>query len=123
MEEKQLICVNCPKGCHITVTLEGKEVVDVKGFSCPQGKAYATQETIRPKRVLTSTITIHDGTLDVLPVITSCEIPLDLFSKAMEEIRKIEVKAPIKMNDVIVSNFLDTGANLLAERSIQVTTK
>jgi len=120
MEEKELVCVNCPKGCRVTVTLDHNEVVDVKGYSCPKGKEYAMQETIRPMRVLTTTIKINNGTLSVLPVITDKAIPLDMCNQAMEEIRKIEVNAPIKMDDIIISNFLDTGANLIASRSINI---
>ena len=118
MEKKELICVNCPKGCHITVTLDHGKVTDIQGYTCEKGKNYAAQETIRPMRVLTSTVKLEGGTLRVLPVITSKEIPLDLCHEAMDAIRKIDVKAPVKMDDVIVKDFLHTGADLLASRSI-----
>ncbi len=118
-EEKQLVCVNCPKGCRITVTLENGIVKDIQGFSCPQGKAYAAQETIRPMRVLTSTVRIEDGFLRVLPVITDKEIPLDLCEEAMEQIRQFRVKAPVKVGQVLIPNFLGTGANLVASRSMK----
>ena len=41
MTEKELVCVVCPMGCRITVTLNGDEIVSVTGNSCPRGKAYA----------------------------------------------------------------------------------
>lgn len=119
METKQLVCVNCPKGCNITVTLDNGKVIDVKGYTCEKGKNYAAQETVRPMRVLTSTVKIEGAPLRVLPVMTDQEIPLDLCEKAMVEIRTIDVKAPIQMNDVIVPNFLGTGANLIASRSMK----
>ncbi len=117
-ETKNLICVNCPKGCRITVTLEDGKVTDIKGYTCEKGKNYAAQETIRPMRVLTSTIRINNGTLAVLPVITNKEIPLDLCEEAMDEIRKIVVDAPVSVDDVIVKDFLHTGADLVASRSM-----
>ena len=117
-ETKNLICVNCPKGCRITVTLEDGKVTDIKGYTCEKGKNYAAQETIRPMRVLTSTIRINNGTLAVLPVITNKEIPLDLCEEAMDEIRKIVVDAPVSVDDVIVKDFLHTGADLAASRSM-----
>jgi CxxC motif-containing protein len=119
METKQLVCVNCPKGCNITVTLDNGKVVDIKGYTCDKGKNYAAQETVRPMRVLTSTVKVEGAALRVLPVITDKEIPLDLCEKAMEEIRQLDVKAPIKVNDVIVADFLGTGANLVASRSMK----
>jgi len=119
METKQLVCVNCPKGCSITVTLDNGKVVDIKGYTCDKGRNYAAQETVRPMRVLTSTVKVEGAALRVLPVITDREIPLDLCEKAMEEIRQLDVKAPIKVNDVIVADFLGTGANLVASRSMK----
>ena len=44
MEEKNLICINCPLGCPLTVTLEGGEVKTVSGNTCPRGEAYARKE-------------------------------------------------------------------------------
>ncbi len=119
METKKLVCVNCPKGCNITVTLDNGKVVDIQGYTCEKGKNYAAQETVRPMRVLTSTVKVENASLRVLPVITDAEIPLDLCDQAMEEIRKLDVKAPIKVNDVIVKDFLGTGVNLVASRSMK----
>lgn len=118
METKELVCVNCPKGCRITVTVDDGNVIDMKGYSCDKGKNYAAQETIRPMRVLTSTVRIEHSTLRVLPVITNKEIPLDLCDQAMDEIRKITIEAPVQMDQVIVKDFLGTGADLIASRSM-----
>ena len=119
METQELICVNCPKGCRVKVEFDDNhEIVNLSGNSCPRGKAYAIQECTRPMRILTTTVKINNAPYRVIPVITSGDIPLDLMSQAMEEIRKIEVEAPIKANDVVVENFLDTGVDLLASRSM-----
>lgn len=117
-EVKEFVCVNCPKGCRVSVTLEGKEVLEVKGYSCPKGKKYGEEEAICPMRVITSTVKINHGTLRVLPVMSSDAIPLEKMDEAMEEIRKIQVEAPIQMNDIIQENFLGCGVNLIASRSM-----
>ena len=120
MRESELVCVNCPKGCKITVLLDGDKVKDVRGYSGEEGLNYARQEVTRPMRILTSTVKI-DGAIDrVLPVITDGEIPLDMWQDAMNEIQGIRVSAPVKINDVISENFLGTGVNLVASRSIGV---
>ena len=36
----------------------------------------------------------------------------------MEEVRKIHVDAPVKMNQVLVSHFLGTDVDLIASRSM-----
>lgn len=119
MEQKELVCVNCPKGCRITVTLEDGKVKEIRGFSCDKGKQYAAQETTRPMRILMTTVRIEGARLRVLPVITDKEIPLDQMQEAMKQVRKITVQAPIKVSDIIVRNFLGTDANLVASRSME----
>ena len=41
MEKRELICIGCPMGCPLTVTLDGGAVVTVQGNTCPRGDAYA----------------------------------------------------------------------------------
>lgn len=115
---KKFICVNCPKGCHLEVTMNDKEIVDIKGYSCENGKKYAQEEVIHPMRVLTTTVKIIGANYPVLPVMTDAPIPLDKMDEAMEYIRSISVQSPIQMNQIIVSNFLGTNANLIASRSM-----
>lgn len=117
-EEKELVCVNCPKGCRIIVTMEGKKILSIKGYSCENGKQYAEEEMICPMRVLTTTVKINGAPLRVLPVMSNGSIPLERMEEAMEEVRKIHVDAPVKMNQVLVSHFLGTDVDLIASRSM-----
>ncbi len=119
MTEKELICVSCPMGCRITVTMEGKEILSVTGNTCPRGEAYARQECVQPMRILTSTVRILNGTHRVLPVITEKEIPLELMEKAMEEVREVTVHAPVEVDQVILENIAGTGVDLIASRSMK----
>ena len=119
MTEKELICVTCPMGCRITVTMEGKEVLSVKGNTCPRGEAYARQECVQPMRILTTTVRIENGTHRVIPVISESEIPLEKMSDAMEEIRGISVNAPVSVNDVILEDIAGTDVRLIASRSME----
>lgn len=121
MRETELVCVNCPKGCKIKVKLDGNEVIAVEGYSCDKGLNYAKQEVVRPMRVLTSTVKIIGADSRVLPVITDGEIPLDIWEESMEAIRKMEVLAPVSVNEIIAPNFLETGINLVAGRSMKAS--
>ena len=118
MTVKELICVNCPMGCRLRVEMEGKQILSITGNTCPRGKEYAEQECIRPMRILTTTVKISGGAHRVLPVITDKAIPLDLMFDAMEEVRGVTVSAPVAEGQVLVENLLDTGANLIASRSM-----
>ena len=73
----ELICINCPRGCHLTVEKINDEVI-VKGNACARGITYGKNEVLNPLRTLTTTIKIDD---DYLPVITSSPIPKDIIEK------------------------------------------
>ena len=120
MRDTELICVNCPKGCRVTVHLEDDKIAGIEGYSCKEGLNYAEQEITRPMRILTSTVRIDGAVNRVLPVITESDIPLDIWREAMREIKKLRVIAPVEINDVIVSDFMGTGVNLIASRSMSM---
>ena len=56
MEKRELICIGCPMGCPLTVTLDGGAVVTVQGNTCPRGDAYARREVTAPTRIVTTTV-------------------------------------------------------------------
>lgn len=116
--KKEMICVNCPMGCHLVVEMEEGQVVSITGNRCPKGEAYGRQECIQPMRYLTTTVRIHGAIHRVLPVISEKEIPLELMKTAMEEVRFAEVKAPVQEGDVVLKNLAGTGVNLIASRSM-----
>ena len=110
---KDFICIVCTRGCHIHVDVE-----NITGYTCQRGLAYVKQELVDPKRTITSTIKVTDGNLKVVPVKTSKEISKDLIFKVMEEINKTVVKAPVKMNQVLIENVLNTGVDIIATKEI-----
>ena len=59
--KRELVCIICPRGCNLTVELDGKEIKSVTGNSCPRGLQYAENECLNPQRTVTSTIRCTDG--------------------------------------------------------------
>jgi len=116
--EKSMICVSCPIGCSIKVTIEQGKVVDVSGHRCIRGKAYARQEAIDPRRVLPTSVKVIDGTRPLVSVRTDQPIPKRLISQIMDNIRSLTVPAPVDIGQVISENILGTGANLIATRQV-----
>ena len=51
---KDLICIMCPKGCHLKVDEE--HGYTVTGNRCPRGAEYGHNELKNPTRVITSTV-------------------------------------------------------------------
>ncbi len=113
--EKELICICCPMGCHLKVDIDTKSVT---GNACKRGEEYGINEIINPVRVITTTVKVQNGELSVLPVKTKEAIPKHLNFKCIEILNKIEIKAPIKIGQVIAENILDTGVDVVATRNL-----
>ena len=56
METRELICIGCPMGCSLKVTLENGQVTEVTGNTCPNGDKYARKECTNPTRIVTSRV-------------------------------------------------------------------
>ncbi len=115
---RNLICIVCPKGCHLTIDENNPTVEGVTGNSCKRGALYAFNEVANPTRMITSTVSVEDGNLERLPVVTSSPIPKDKIFECMAEINKVKVKAPINIKDVIIPNILGLGVDIVASRNI-----
>lgn len=114
MEKRELVCVACPMGCGITVTLENGEVTSVTGNTCKRGDTYARTECVHPTRMVTSTVKVTGGRLPVVPVKTSVPIAKDKIFACMEEINQVSVEAPVHIGDVIIKGVLGTDVDILA---------
>ncbi len=119
MINKTLICIECPKGCGLSVDIENCSVVNVTGNACPKGKVYAVSEIENPKRILTSTVLAEGLTLKMLPVRTDLPIPKAKILEAMEEIKRIRIYKPVLMNEILVKDFLGLGVNLISTRQTE----
>lgn len=113
----ELVCINCPKGCHLIVEEVNNEIV-VSGNTCPRGKEYAINELTNPLRTITTTVEIESILQNRLPVISSKPIPKALIMDAVKALKNVKVKTPIIMGDVIVHNICETGVDIIASKSI-----
>ena len=114
--KKELICINCPRGCNLSVEYEGDEILSVTGNACKRGLQYANDEILHPKRVVTSIIKVEGGKDPVTSVRTDGAIPKELIFDVMKEINKTAVTSPKKIGDVAVKNVLDTGVDIIITR-------
>ena len=73
MEVRELICIGCPLGCPLTVRLEGGEV-EVSGNTCARGADYAKKEVLSPTRIVTSSVHVSGGTIEMVSVKTEHDI-------------------------------------------------
>lgn len=117
--KKELTCIVCPMGCHLTVEHEGDNF-KVEGNTCKRGIKYAQEELTNPKRVITTTVKLENSYLNLLPVKTEDSVPKGMIFEIMEELDKIKVSAPIKVGDVIVKNILNTGVDIISAKTMEI---
>ena len=77
---KELICIVCPKGCHLQV--DEQNDYQVFGNSCPRGAEYGKNELLHPTRVLTSIVKVTGGNHHCCSVKTNGGIPKEDIEKA-----------------------------------------
>ncbi len=114
---KQLICINCPLGCHLEVDDSDKENIKVTGNTCPRGKVYAISEVTAPKRVVTGSVPVANGDVLRVSVKTASPIPKEKIFDCLREIKATRAVAPVHIGDVICSNVCNTGVDVVATRN------
>ncbi len=113
---KELICIVCPKGCHLKV--DETDGYAVTGNGCPRGAEYGREELTHPTRVVTSTVRCTGGLHPRCPVKTDRPVPKELMRAVMEALDGVTVAAPAPLGLVVVENVCGTGANVVTTREI-----
>ncbi len=116
---RELTCIVCPKGCQLTVELDGdRKVLSVEGFTCKRGDVYARTECTAPMRTITTTVPRQGG--GVVPVKTDRTIPKELMFDCMKIINSASVAPDAPIGTVVVENILNTGANVVTTRNATI---
>ena len=114
----EIICINCPMGCPLTVTLSDGKVTDVAGATCKKGITYAEMECTNPTRIVTTTLPVRGGKLRMLPIKTERAIPKDKIFDCIRALKDITLIAPVQIGDVVAENICETGVNMVATRNV-----
>ena len=108
----KMICINCPKGCEMDVTVEGERVT-VVGNSCPKGEDYAKAEMTNPTRMVTGLVRVA-GMRKPLPVKTKVAVPKAKINDVLFALHQATVQLPVKIGDIIIPNVAETGVDVVA---------
>ncbi len=112
--KKALVCIVCPKGCQLTVELKENDELIVTGNNCKKGIDFAFNELKHPMRSLSTTVKTLFSWMPVLPVRTNGGIPKELIFEAMKVLNKVVISKEIKCGEVILSDLLGTGCEVIA---------
>ena len=119
MEVRNLICINCPLGCALTVETENGQIVSVSGNTCKKGDIYARKEVTAPTRIVTSTVRVTGGAADMVSVKTKTDIPKDKIFECVRALKDIVVSAPVHIGDVILRDAAGTGVDIVATKNVE----
>lgn len=118
MESINLICINCPMGCSLTVTKADDGSVSVTGNTCPRGEEYGIKEVTNPTRTVTSIVRVSDGEIPMVSVKTASDIPKEKIFDVMKEIRSAKTVAPVSIGDIIIEDAAGTGVSVVATKNV-----
>lgn len=114
-KEEKVICVGCPLGCEVELTLDDKgKVTEVKGNQCKEGESYAIEEYKNPVRVLCGTVLTQGSSRALLAIRSKTPILKTKLVGGNKALAKVRAKPPVKMGDVIMSNLVGTGVDVVA---------
>mgnify|MGYP000096260876 CR=1 FL=1 len=118
MEKRELICIGCPMGCPLTVTLDGGAVVTVQGNTCPRGDAYARKEVTAPTRIVTTTVRVTGGTLPAVSCKTRSDIPKEKIFDVVRALKSVVVPAPVHIGQILLPDAAGTGVDVVATKDV-----
>ena len=113
---KELICIVCPRGCHLRVDEENGYTVT--GNNCPRGAEYGKNEVTHPTRVLTSTVRISGAAYRRCPVRTTHPIPKEKMTEVMKALNAVSLSSPVKSGDIALTDAANTGVNVIVTKSM-----
>lgn len=117
MSTQTMVCINCPRGCTLTVQKDGDEIT-VTGNGCKRGVQFANSELTHPVRTICSTVRTDFPETPVIPCRVSAEIPKERIFDVMNEINHVTVHERIARGDVIIKNVLNLGVDVIATSDV-----
>ena len=121
-DQRSLICVTCPMGCSLDVLFDPdrEEVEDVQGSGCRRAWFYAQMELAHPTRMVTTTVPVLGGMRPLLPVHTAAPVPKPMIFPLLRELRRVEIRAPVRRGQVILADGAGTGIDVVASRDMPI---
>lgn len=114
-----LICITCPKGCHLRV--DEANGYAVTGNSCPRGAEYGKNELQHPVRMVTSTVRIQGASLSRLPVKTDRPLPKEKIFACMQLLNTLTAHAPVETGQILAAHICGTEVNIVATKTMQLS--
>ncbi len=112
-------CILCPNGCEISVQDTDAESLKIEGNRCPKGADYVTQELRHPVRTIATSVLVRDGVLPLCSVRLTRPIPKKAIPSVMEEIKKIQIHAPVQRGQILIANIFNLDSDVITTRTVE----
>ncbi len=116
--KREMICISCPIGCHLTAEWESEEDIKISGNKCNRGEIYGREEILAPKRVVTATVAVDSEMMARVPVKTDNALLKEHINPLLRELYALRLKAPVSCGDVLIDDVAGTGVKVVATRTI-----
>ena len=114
--KKEIICISCPIGCHLSVEINGPDEITVANNQCKRGEIYGKEECVAPKRIVTAVVKTTSVQNPYVPVKIDRPILKKEIFMLLQELYSLELEAPVRRGDVIIENYKKTGVRVVATR-------
>lgn len=115
---REYTCILCPNGCEIEAVIEGTNIQKIEGATCKKGREYVEQELVDPQRNIATSVLVEAGVLPLVSIRLTKAIPKDRIFDVINEIRKIKLPAPVKINQIVMKNVLNLGSDVIATKNV-----
>jgi CxxC motif-containing protein len=115
---REFICILCPNGCEISVSVNNGNIENLEGALCDRGQEYVRQELFAPQRNIASSVKVEGGNLPLVSVRLTEAIPKEKIFEVMDQIKKVKVEAPVAIGQVIIPNVLGLGRDVIATKHV-----
>lgn len=119
METRELTCIGCPMGCSLKATIVNGEVTEVTGNTCKRGEIYAKKECTNPTRIVTSSVRVKGGKINMVSCKTKEDIPKGMIFDVAKALENVVVPAPVVIGDVVLENVCNTGVDVIATKNVE----
>ncbi len=119
MKKVEKICIGCPAGCHLEITVGEDGLLHVAGNTCKRGTAYAENEMRDPRRVVTAVVRCISEKLPYLPVRTDQALPVKLIERLLEKLYSMKICEPVCAGDILLRDFEGSKVNVVFTRGFE----
>jgi len=114
----RLTCVLCPVGCELEVRKDEAGELDVQGNQCDKGLPFAVEEILHPKRNLATSVPVRGTEAKMVSVRLSDRVPREMIFPVLAEIAKLRPEVPVRRGQVLITDVLGTGVDVIATRTV-----